>query len=164
MRIINKLILSILVLIAGLLLGGVWPYLPSWIGIKFSVTCLFISFYSIYKIWKGGSVKKNSTPEKIESSLKSKTENYFQKFKFLVDSFTENQKKFFSIFIGWALLNMIFFFNASEDKYRKEYFWPLDRNSNLKEDYGIMELLVYVIIPSLIFYFYNYLNKPKNKI
>jgi len=164
MRIINKLILSILVLIAGILLGGVWPYLPSWIGIKFSVTCLFISCYSIYKIWKRGSNKINSTSDKIEYRLKSKTESYFKKFKFLIDSLTEHQKKIFSIVIGWDLLNMIFFFNASEDEYRKDYFWPLDRNSNLKQDYGILELLVYVIVPSLIFFFYSYLNKPNNKI
>ena len=176
MRIINKLILSILVLIAGILLGGVWPYLPSWIGLKFSVTAFFLSIYLIYKIWKGKSneevnkiennlsSKINSVSDRLESNIKSKTESYFRKFNFLIYSFTKNQKKFFLIFIGWNLLNIIFFFNASENKYRKDYFWPLDRNSNLKQDYGILELLVYVIVPSLIFYFYNYLNKPKNKI
>ena len=66
MKIISKLILSIFVLIASILLGGVWPYLPSWIGLKFSVTCLFISFYVIYKIWKGKTIKAENKSENYE--------------------------------------------------------------------------------------------------
>ena len=65
MRIISKLILSVLVLIAAVMLGGVWPYLPSWIGLKFSVTCVFVSFYVIAKIWKG---KPNQVVNKTENN------------------------------------------------------------------------------------------------
>ena len=110
------------------------------------------------------SSKINSASDKLESSLIKKSKTLFQLIKSLFASLPQYQKKTLSFFVGWILLNIIFFLSASENQYRKDYFWPLDRYSNLKQDYGKMELFVYVIIPSLIFYFYNYLNKPKNKI
>jgi len=110
------------------------------------------------------SSKLDSTSDKLESSLIKNSKTIFQILKSHFDSLNQYQKKILSIFLGWTFLHLIFFFSATENENRKEYFWPLDRNSNLKEDYGVMELLVYLIVPSLIFYFYNYLNKPKNKI
>jgi len=60
MKIIIKIILSILVLLAGMLGAGTRPYLPSWIGLKASVGIGFISLYIIYKIWAKNQPKKTT--------------------------------------------------------------------------------------------------------
>lgn len=51
MNSIIRLILSAFVLIAGIILSGVWPYLPNWIGFEFSVVSFVFSVYVIYRIW-----------------------------------------------------------------------------------------------------------------
>ena len=107
------------------------------------------------------SSKSDSNVDRLESSLIKKSNPLVEIIKSLFYSLTQIQKKALSFFVGWILLNIIFFLSASENEYRKDYFWPLDRYCNLKQDYGKMELFVYLIIPTLIFYFNYIFSKPK---
>lgn len=120
------------------------------------IICMIIIIGAYY-----ASGKIEIISARLKSVIRRGISTTFENLQMPSVTFSENQKKIFSLFCGWTFLNFIFLLTASKIERRKEYFWPLDRNSNLKEDYGIMEFLVYVIVPALIFYFYNHLNKTK---
>jgi len=70
----------------------------------------------------------------------------------------KNKKEYINLIcLGWIFINLIFLFIS---KGSINYFWPIDKESNLHDDYDFSEFISYIIIP-LLFLIKNYDTKSK---
>ena len=106
--------------------------------------------------------KVDDTSKNIDNKLLIFLLNLKSLFVKYINGLDKKQKEIFSVLIGLFILNLIFLFISKSDDYEfRDLFWPIDRGSNLIKDYGMLEFIVYTIIPFFIFFLNNYFNKEK---